>query len=122
MCRNLAPASARPASARAAASFGFESGGAARSDESGVAACARSGGDGTEQSAAAASSHCGNDENGVLQCSDLTDAQFNIALGSPAWNNRNRGGAGIAPGADGAGSSQLEMRRAPAVALPRPVS
>ena len=57
---------------------------------------------GVEQSRVAAASHCGNDENGVLQCSDLTDAQFNIALGSPAWNNRNRGGASIAPGADGA--------------------
>ena len=56
----------------------------------------------TVQAEQAASSSCGNDENGVLQCSDLTDAQFNIALGSPAWNNRNRGGAGIAPGADGA--------------------
>ena len=30
---------------------------------------------GTDQATAAAASHCGNDENGVLQCSDLSDAQ-----------------------------------------------
>ena len=37
---------------------------------------------GMEQAAAAASSNCGNDENGQLQCENLSDAQFNVALGS----------------------------------------
>ncbi|KAL1519122.1 hypothetical protein AB1Y20_003386 [Prymnesium parvum] len=50
---------------------------------------------GKEQSDAAASSSCGNDENGQLQCENLSDAQFNIALGSAEWFNGNRGGASI---------------------------
>jgi len=37
---------------------------------------------GMGQAAAAASSNCGNDENGQLQCENLSDAQFNVALGS----------------------------------------
>ena len=37
---------------------------------------------GMEQATAAASSNCGNDENGQLQCENLSDAQFNVALGS----------------------------------------
>ena len=50
---------------------------------------------GTDQATAAAASHCGNDENGVLQCDDLTDAQFNVALGSMEWFNSNRGSASV---------------------------
>ena len=50
---------------------------------------------GVEQSASASSSHCGNDDNGVLRCDDLTDAQYNVALGSTKWYNQNRGGATV---------------------------
>ena len=50
---------------------------------------------GVEQSQAASSSHCGNDDSGVLRCDDLTDAQFNVALGSQVWYNQNRGGASV---------------------------
>ena len=50
---------------------------------------------GSEQAEQAASSSCGNDENGVLQCDRLSDAQFNVALGSREWFNNNRGGASV---------------------------
>ena len=50
---------------------------------------------GMEQSQSAAASHCGNDENGMLQCEDLSNAQYNVALGSSVWNNANRGSAAI---------------------------
>lgn len=50
---------------------------------------------GTEQAAAAAASSCGNDEDGQLQCENLSDAQFNVALGSKEWHNSNRGGASV---------------------------
>ena len=50
---------------------------------------------GAEQAAAAAASSCGNDENGQLQCENLSDAQFNVALGSREWFNSNRGGASV---------------------------
>ena len=35
------------------------------------------------------------DENGQLQCDDLSDVQFNVALGSREWFNGNRGGASV---------------------------
>eukprot|EP00965_Chrysotila_dentata_P056504 1874710-Pleurochrysis_carterae.AAC.1 len=50
---------------------------------------------GIEQSRKAAATSCGNDESGVLQCSDLSGAQYNVALGSKAWFNDNRGTASI---------------------------
>ena len=50
---------------------------------------------GLEQSKSAAASHCGNDEDGRLVCDDLTDAQYNVALGSTAWANRHAGGATV---------------------------
>ena len=52
---------------------------------------------GTEQAAAAAAKGCGNDENGKLTCENLSDAQFNVALGSAEWFNSNRGGASVMP-------------------------
>ena len=50
---------------------------------------------GLEQSRVAASSHCGNDDSGNLQCNDMSDAQYNVALGSAVWYNKNAGGATI---------------------------
>ena len=50
---------------------------------------------GLEQSKSASASHCGNDEDGRLVCDDLTDAQYNVALGSTVWYNRNAGGATV---------------------------
>ena len=50
---------------------------------------------GVEQSRQASDSHCGQDDAGVLRCDDLTDAQFNVALGSTVWYNKNAGGASI---------------------------
>ena len=40
---------------------------------------------GVEQAAAASASHCGNDEDGVLRCDDLTDAQYAGSPLGPAW-------------------------------------
>ena len=50
---------------------------------------------GLEQSRVAASSRCGNDESGNLQCDDMSDAQYNVALGSAVWYNGNAGGATV---------------------------
>ena len=50
---------------------------------------------GIEQSKTASSSHCGNDDNGQLVCDDLSDAQYNVALGSMVWYNKNAGGASV---------------------------
>jgi len=49
----------------------------------------------SEAAASAAASSCANDENGRLQCSDLSNAQYNAALGNEAWFNKNRGFASI---------------------------
>ena len=50
---------------------------------------------GVEQAKQAASSHCGNNDRGELVCDDLIDAQYNVALGSAVWFNRNKGGATV---------------------------
>ena len=50
---------------------------------------------GIEQSKSASGSHCGNDDNGQLRCDDMTDAQYNVALGSTVWYNKNLGGASV---------------------------
>ena len=49
---------------------------------------------GMEQSKQASASHCGQDDAGVLRCDD-PDAQFNVALGSTVWYNKNAGGASM---------------------------
>ena len=53
------------------------------------------------EAAAAVASSCGNDEDGRLQCGDVSDAQFNAALGSREWYNSNRGGATVLPDTTG---------------------
>ena len=57
-----------------------------------------------EQARQTASSGCGHDEEGVLQCADLSGAQFNVALGSVVWQNGNRGSASVS-------DTLLERRR-----------
>ena len=64
---------------------------------------------GTEQAAVAAASSCGNDENGQLQCENLSDAQFNVALGSREWHNANRGGASVVTQPAEAGGAPVVM-------------